>query len=211
MDRILVLTGVCLVLIFLAFSYLAFNALSSKELRQTIAIETKREPLAIDDPFWVVVEARPVSDPIAMFAFTPERLEFASKIFFADRELEGYRERRSKEDLYRGIAPPLELRWSQRKKGVLLEWSPNPRNVAIEADVRGNPLLKTGYRIYRWRVGEDPAVVATATLNQTSYLDPEIGSRGGLIFYSVVTVLEGRIGQRDTLIESESSDVLEVD
>ncbi len=210
-DRILVLTGVCLVLIFLAFSYLAFNALSSKELGRAIAIETKRESLAIDDPFRAVVEARPVSDPIAMFAFTPGRLEFAAKTFYTDRELEGYRERRSKEDLYRGIAPPLDLRWSQRKKGVQLEWSPNPQNAAIEADVRGNSLLKTGYRIYRWRMGEEPAVVATALLNQTSYLDQDIGPRGGLVFYSVVTVLEGRIGQRDTLIESESSDVLEVD
>lgn len=210
-DRILVLTGVCLVLIFSGFNLIGFKAISSRGLGREIEIRSESAEAAASEALLVTLGTLPIADPVAAFRFEPEPLEFDARAFYTEHELASYQERRTRDDLYRRISPPLALRWQDQAGGVLLEWNANPLNDAIQRDAAGDPLLKTGYRIYRWRVGEAPTVIATASLDQTRFMDPDLGSRGGRVFYSVLTVLEGRVGGRDTLIESERSDVLEVD
>ncbi|MFG0319842.1 MAG: hypothetical protein ACF8XB_21400 [Planctomycetota bacterium JB042] len=210
-DRILVLTGICLVTIFLGFRILAFNSVSSKELGQVIVVETRSPSSTAPDPFDRLGRTASGQDPAGLLAIEPTALEFAPEIFFGDAEMLAWRERRTAEDLYKEIAPPLKFAWERTDRGVILTWEPNPSNEAIARLADDDPLLKTGYRIYRWRIGEDPAVIATGSLEQTTHLDEDLGIRGGLVFYSVLTVLEGRVGGNETLIESERSAVLEVD
>jgi hypothetical protein len=155
---------------------------------------------------------RPLSGTIAALAFEPSRIEFAPEATFEAGTTDGFIERRRKaRDVRREVAPPSALRWRRTAEGVLLEWEPNPLNEALLLEARANPLLTVGYRVYRWRVGQEPTAVATGGLERNSYLDRDLGPRGGRVFYSVLTVLEGRIGDRDTLIESERSKVLTVD
>lgn len=210
-DRILVLTGICLVTIFLGFRITAFNSVSSNELGQVIVVENASPSSNRSDPFERLGNAALKQDPASLLAVESMPLEFAPEIFFSDAELAAWRERKTAEDLYREISPPIGLAWKRAENGVLLTWEPNPANDAIAALADDNPLLETGYRIYRWRIGEDPAVIATGTLKQTSLVDDDLGIRGGLVFYSVLTVLNGRVGENETLIESERSEVLEVD
>ena len=210
-DRILVLTGICLVTIFLAFRLLAFNAVSSKELGQVIVIGVESGSQDAPDPFDRLETVAMARDSLALLEVESRSLEFTPTIFFSDTDIAAWQERKSARDLYQEISPPLALSSHRREDGVLLTWEPNPRNDAIAGLAADNPLLKTGYRIYRWRIGEEPAVIATGPLKQTSLVDDDLGIRGGLVFYSVLTVLEGRIGEIETLIESERSEVLEVD
>ncbi len=209
-DRILVLTGICLLLIFLGFRELAFNAISSNELGQIVLIEAKPPSAHGEDPFKVLESAATTRDTLVRFDFDRSDLEFAAETFFSAAELSTYADRRSTEELFRRIAPPLRLRWEPHGLAIELAWDRNPANDAIEREAAGNSLLSTGYRVYRWRVGETPRVIATGSLSQTRHLDEGLGARGGTVFYAVLTVLEGRIGEKDTLIESERSEVLTV-
>lgn len=209
-DRILVLTGICLLLIVLAFHELAFNAVHSKRLEQLVTIgddgrEDARQAYAglLHTPDPVGAEGR--------FALKLDGLQFESAAFYSAHELQEFRERGTRVDRYQRIlAPPLALRSTRTSGGVLLEWDSNPSNDALQLEADANPLLKTGYRIYRWRAGAAPAVIATGKLTQTRYLDSDLGPRGGEVFYSVLTVLEGRIGTSDTVIESQRSETLTV-
>ena len=209
-DRILVLTGICCVLIVLGFRALAFNAVSSKGLGRVIEVQAPATSTN-SHPYAELLKAGTLMETYDRFVFAPKELEFPSTILFEDAEVAEFRDRRSKEDRFRrAIAPPLELSHSVRRTGVLLEWKSNPSNEALQRETSGNPLLNTGYRIYRWRSGEDPQVIASGNLDQTSYLDEELGPRGGEVFYAVLTVLEGRIGTRDTVIESQRTEPIGV-
>lgn len=209
-DRILVLTGICCLLIVLAVRGLAFNVIADNELEQVVELGGTAAPYR-GDPYRDLLGAGPLKETYGRFAFRSEELEFPSSLFYEDQAIAEYRDRRSREDRYRrAIAPPLELRHERIPTGVLLVWDANPKNEAIAREVAGNPLLKTGYHIYRWRSGEQPQVIASGDLSQTRHLDEALGPRGGDVFYSVLTVLQGRIGTRETVIESERSATLTV-
>jgi len=209
-DRILVLTGGGFLVAFLAVNAIAFRGISSSRLGTELVLENERTVDAGHFGFFAADPAKAPLEVLASFRSEPLALQFEPTVFFSNHELASYAARRSREDLFRGIAPPLNLRGRPREHGVLLEWEPNPVNESIQRSVAAEPQLKTGYRIYRWREGQVPSVVATGSLDRTSYLDQDLGARGGRVFYSVLSVLEGRIGSQDTLIESKQSEVVEI-
>lgn len=209
-DRILVLTGICLLLIVLGFHALAFNTVNSNRLERLVDVGEGDWP----DARGAYAELLPPPDPAVAdgrFVVRTEGLQFEARAFYAEPELAAFRERRSHVDRYRAaLAPPTDLRATRTALGVLLEWDENPENDAIRQEADSNPLLRTGYRIYRWRPGGEPAVIATRELGEARHHDTDLGPRGGEVFYSVLTVLEGRIGTNDTVIESQRSDTLTV-
>lgn len=211
-DRILVLTGTCLVLIFLGFDQLVHKLLSDKGLGTSVAPAVMDSDEASEQAFVAMTQGGLPGDPRAAFAFERSDLEYAATAAFEPSDLASFADHKQREHRPdRTLAPPVALRWNRGPQGLLIEWDGSPRNDAVAREVAGNPLLTTGYRIYRWRADQEPAAVGKVPLDQTSFLDAEVGLQGGRVFYSVVTVLEGMIGNRDSLIESERSDVLTVD
>ncbi|MBK6942771.1 MAG: hypothetical protein IPH13_21570 [Planctomycetes bacterium] len=186
--------------------------LSDKGLGTSVAPVVTDSDEAAEQAFVAMTQGGLPGDPRAAFAIERSDLEFAATAAFESTELASFADHKQRENrLDRTLAPPVALRWNRGPQGLLIEWDGSPRNDAVAREVAGNPLLTTGYRIYRWRADQEPAAVGKVPLDQTSFLDAEVGLQGGRVFYSVVTVLEGMIGNRDSLIESERSDVLTVD
>ena len=210
-DRVLVLTAGGLLASFLIVHALTFRTISSSTIGPELLLETDAEADAFRGAFFAANPAGNQVDVHGSFRRELTELQFESTVFFAEHELEGYQARKSREDLFQRIAPPLAVRGRRRESGVLLEWDQNPVNEVIQRNVGADAQLKAGYRIYRWREGQQPARIAAASLDTTSYLDVDLGPRGGRVFYSVLSVLAGRIGIHDTLIESKQSEVLEID
>lgn len=209
LERILVLTGVCLVPIFLGFKWRAYKSLPAKNLPHDTEFTAEPVRGAEGDPFQGLAEAAPARPANPDGRFERTDLEFGRALFHVPAELEEFAARGSVAE--RTIAPPLGLRWSQHEGGILLEWQPNPENEDIAADIAGDPLRSMGYLIYRWRANEEPVVVATAPLEQTSFVDRRPGPRGGSLQYAVVTVLQHDVGGRESIERSERSQVVEVD
>jgi len=62
-----------------------------------------------------------------------------------------------------------------------------------------------GFRVYRWREGEEPRLVSPLAANETSFTDRDLPLWRVRFFYCVATVIEGTIGDLLTLIESKRS------
>lgn len=210
-DRVLVMVGGCFLLTFLVLNLLAFRSIASSRLGTLLVLEADKAPGERVSSFFAALPEKPPIDPLGQFSFEPTSLHFEPTVFFANHELASYQDRKSREDRYQGIAPPLNLSARERADGMVLEWDHNPVNEAIKRDVADDPGLRTGYRIYRWREGQEPKVIATDSMESNSFFDQQAGPRGGRLNYSVLAVLEGRIGDRETLIESRQSEVLNID
>ncbi|MFH0945628.1 MAG: hypothetical protein V2A76_10560 [Planctomycetota bacterium] len=208
-DRVLVMVGGAFLCFFILVNLLSFRSIASSRLGTELVLEST--PAETSGSFFAALPAEPPIDPLGQFRFEPTDLHFKATVFFANHELATYQDRKSREDRFQGIAPPLNLRFRKKAGGILLEWAPNPVNTVIQQDVADEPQLRTGYRIYRWREGQEPKVIATDSLDSRSFFDQQTGPQGGRLHYSVLAVLEGRIGDRDTLIESRQSEVLKID
>jgi hypothetical protein len=68
-----------------------------------------------------------------------------------------------------------------------------------------------GFRVYRWREGEEPRLLSSFDASQTSLTDRDLPLWRVRFFYCVATVLEGSIGDLPTLIESKRSSVMNVE
>lgn len=216
LDRILVLTGIFLLLIFLAFDVAFFNVVIDKELGASARSGSGAEVRYQKDPFKdVLVPTRP-AEALQATAFRAPRLDVPTDEFFTTEERAAYRQRAQRAvQLAKALAPPLGLKAVQRGQAVLLEWAPNPANEMLKeqqpTEPDGGSLQTAGYQIYRWRGGEPPTAIAIGNLDTTSFLDTGLGPRGGLVHYSVKTVLKNRIGPLETLRESVQSEPLAIE
>ncbi len=97
------------------------------------------------------------------------------------------------------------------RDGIELRWAPPANLSELRSQIDDDPLLSLGYRVYRWREGGEPELLATNEVTQSFYRDQSLPLWRQRFFYCVATVLEGRIGELPTLIESQRSPVISVD
>jgi hypothetical protein len=81
---------------------------------------------------------------------------------------------------------------------------------AVRAELGGHPLLQLAYRIYRWREAESPTLLGAVDITQTFYLDHDLPLFSDQYYYCIATVLEGKIDDVPTLMESKNSSVISV-
>ncbi|MEW6741121.1 MAG: hypothetical protein AB1486_00030 [Planctomycetota bacterium] len=146
--------------------------------------------------------------------------EVGGSAFFTRDEVARFQERRRREGEWRqAIAPPLNVSGLELPaRGILIRWTSNPRNSQLLETTARDPLLHLAYHVYRWTKGTPPAEIAELDLGQTEYLDQDLKAYAQDYFYSVFTVLEGRLRTlldgrlRDAraIIESERSNVVPV-
>ncbi|MFO0981790.1 MAG: hypothetical protein U1E76_08625 [Planctomycetota bacterium] len=152
-----------------------------------------------------------IADVLTMYRERPRLLKDGSRAFFEAHEVKSFAERaEATGEFRRMIFPPLELSGEVAVGAVNLVWVGNPRNDALGQKIGSDSLLTIGYQIYRWTKGGHPQVIAKTSLANTAFADDTIGSAKVEYFYSVLTVLEGRVGGAPTVIESERSNVLRV-
>jgi hypothetical protein len=152
------------------------------------------------------------ADVLAVYRGRPRALKNGSRAFFDAREVKAFAERaEATGEFRRMIFPPLDLSGEAGVGVVSLVWIGNPHNEALRHKIGNDSLLAIGYQIYRWTQGSRPQVIARTSLQETTFSDETVGPARGEYYYSVLTVLEGRVGGMPTVIESERSNVLRVE
>jgi hypothetical protein len=111
----------------------------------------------------------------------------------------------------RSLKPPATVTCSATRDGIEVRWELPADLDAQIALLRDLPLLRLGFRVYRWREGEEPRLVAPLAANETSFTDRDLPLWRVRFFYCVATVIEGTIGDLPTLIESKRSPVMKVE
>jgi hypothetical protein len=111
----------------------------------------------------------------------------------------------------RSLKPPATVTCSATRDGIEVRWERPADLDAQLALLRDLPLLRLGFRVYRWREGEEPRLVAPLAANETSFTDRDLPLWRVRFFYCVATVIEGTIGDLPTLIESKRSPVMKVE
>jgi hypothetical protein len=152
------------------------------------------------------------SELLSLYQGRPRALKEGSRAFFDAQELKSFAARAGATGEFRRmISPPLELSAAAASGVVNLVWISNPRNDALRQKITNDPLLDIGYQIYRWTKTSRPQVLANTKLEETAYVDASVGPGEQEYFYAVVTVLQGRVANSPTVIESERSNVVRVD
>lgn len=214
-DRILVLTGICFILIF--FTLDRFTARTAAGLGGQVTLSPSADvPASPENQRLAALEARHVRvDPLAAFAFAPQDFAIRPDAFHLPAEVDAYLRRKaeggSAEDVFAGVSAPSNLRWTKRIDGLMVQWDTTARDAEIASYFANHPTLEVAVRLYRWRAGEEPAVVASTRLDQTSFLDANLGPAGGPISYSAVVVLLPKNAPSAAPLDRRSSDVLTVD
>lgn len=209
-ERIAVLTSFGLLLIFLGFHLRIVNTIRAKGLGAALRVEPPPGAPVPLDPL------REFSGPLSsldlpdLLEIAPPDLDVGPECFFPPAALEAWRERRTAGELLAALEPPVELTAHATDEGVLLAWKPPPRLGELQREVGRSTRLELVWRVYRWRPGDDPRLLDEVPIDTDRYLDRGLGPVGGRVFYSVFTALKGRIGGRDTLIQSESSRAIEI-
>jgi hypothetical protein len=111
----------------------------------------------------------------------------------------------------RSLKPPATVTCSATRDGIDVRWERPADLDAQLALLRDLPLLMLGFRVYRWREGEEPRLVSPLAANETSFTDRDLPLWRVRFFYCVATVIEGTIGDLPTLIESKRSPVMKVE
>ncbi len=111
----------------------------------------------------------------------------------------------------RSLKPPVTVTCTATRDGIDVRWERPADLDAQLATLRDLPLLRLGFRVYRWREGEEPRLVAPLAANETSFTDRDLPLWRVRFFYCVATVIEGTIGELPTLIESKRSPVMKVE
>lgn len=137
---------------------------------------------------------------------------FGHQQLFSSRNFDLFFEKCSLEGQFQSAldAPALSHPIVTRDR-VELRWS-LPEGVArLRNELGDDSLLRVGFRVYRWREGEEPALLSTLEVTQTYHVDQDLPLWRQKYNYCVFTVLEGRIGELPTLIESKRSAVIQVE
>jgi len=136
-------------------------------------------------------------------------LRFRSELLFSDAQVELFRQKSSREgEFERALKPPDALTAKGTRDEIEVAWE-SPAGFASLRDLLSEqPLLRLGFRVYRWREGEEPKLLATLEGSKTAYQDRDLPLWRERFFYCVATVLEGTIGDLPTLIESKRSSVI---
>jgi hypothetical protein len=111
----------------------------------------------------------------------------------------------------RALKPPTAVTSTATRDGIEVRWNAPVDLDALRATLRDLPLLRLGFRVYRWREGEEPRLLSAFEASQTSITDRDLPLWRVRFFYCVATVLEGTIGDLPTLIESKRSSVMTVE
>jgi hypothetical protein len=155
----------------------------------------KKEPLSWFDPNWPF-----------------ERLEVSSEVVFSAAVLDAFEARSTRESEFKAaVGSPEAPEVGVTDAGVALRWRPPEGLVAVRSELAENPLLDLRFRIYRWREGEDPQLLTSLEVTQNFFLDKNLPLWRDQYFYCVATVLEGKLDEVPTLIESKPSPVISVE
>lgn len=139
----------------------------------------------------------------------PAGIELPAALFYAPDEVALYRDKsRSEGEFERSLEPPREPRAGFEGDAVVVAWQPPDGFDSLRERLAAAPLLRAGFRLYRWRDGEEPALLATFGGTTTSYEDRDLPLWRERFFYCVATVLEGTLDELPTLIESKRSAVM---
>ena len=134
---------------------------------------------------------------------------FKSELVFSSAQVELFRQKSAREgEFERALKPPEALTATATRDGIGLGWTTPTSLAPLRASIANQPLLRLGFRVYRWREGEEPQLLSTFDDQRTEYQDRDLPVRRTRFFYCVVTVLEGTIGELPTLIESKRSAVI---
>ncbi len=136
-------------------------------------------------------------------------LRFKSELLFSDAQIELFRQKSEREgEIERTLKPPDAVTAKATRDEIEVEWTAPADLDAVRASLRDQPLLRLGFRVYRWREGEEPTLLTTFEGVRTAYQDRDLPLWRERFFYCVATVLEGTIGDLPTLIESKRSPVI---
>jgi hypothetical protein len=139
-------------------------------------------------------------------------LSFKSELVFSDAQVDLFQKKSAREGEFgRALKPPGELSAKATRDGVEVIWAAPLDLEKLRTSLRDQPLLRLGFRVYRWREGEEPKLLTTFDAGQTAYRDRDLPLWQERFFYCVATVLEGTIGDLPTLIESKRSSVTTVE
>lgn len=163
--------------------------------------------------------SRVVSEDVAELVRIPSGagLRFKSELLFSHSQVELFEQKSAREgEFERALKPPDAPVATATQDGIEVAWKAPTDLVSLRVSLVDQPLLRLGFRVYRWREGEEPRLL-------TTLIDPRDGGPEGLgtkyqdrdlplwrerFFYCVATVLEGTIGDLPTLIESKRSPVM---
>jgi hypothetical protein len=140
------------------------------------------------------------------------RRVFEDALVFSPQSIELFKTKGLREgEFERALKPPTSLTPTATRDGVELSWEAPAGLDALRATLRDLPLLRLGFRVYRWPEGEEPRLLSTFDASQTRILDRDLPLWRVRFRYCVATVLEGTIGDLPTLIESKRSSVMTVE
>ena len=138
--------------------------------------------------------------------------EFNSALVFSASELELFAQKSTSEgEFERSLQPPEALTAKANRDGVEVEWAAPADFAEVRARLRSQPLLRLGFRVYRWRGDGEPKLLTTFEGNRSAYQDRDLPLWQERFSYCVATVIEGTIGDLPTLIESKRSSVITVE
>ena len=141
-----------------------------------------------------------------------ERPRLGAEIVFSTAELELFTSKSRREgEFERALQPPVDVTATAAKESVEVAWAPPAGLAELRSSLGNQPLLRLGFRVYRWRDGDEPKLLTTFEGDRTAYEDRDLPLWRERFFYCVATVIEGTIGDLPTLIESKPSHVIPVE
>jgi hypothetical protein len=139
------------------------------------------------------------------------RRTFEDTLVFSPQSIELFKAKSLREgEFERALKPPTAVTATASRDGIELRWDLPAGLDALRETLRDLPLLRLGFRVYRWREGEEPRLLSSFEASQTGLIDQDLPLWQVRFFYCVATVLEGTIGDLPTLIESKRSSVIDV-
>lgn len=140
------------------------------------------------------------------------RRVFEDTLVFSPQSIELFKTKGLREgEFERALKPPAAVTATATRDGIELSWEAPAELDSLRVMLRDLPLLRLGFRVYRWREGEEPRLLSSFDAGQTNITDRDLPLWRVRFFYCVATVLEGTIGDLPTLIESKRSSVMNVE
>jgi hypothetical protein len=141
-----------------------------------------------------------------------ERRTFEDTLVFSPAVVSLFRTQGTREgEFERALKPPANVTSTANRDAVELRWSFPAGFSALSEALRDLPLLRLGFRVYRWHDAEEPRLVASLDASAESYIDRDLPLWRVRFQYCVATVLEGTLGDLPTLLESKRSPVITVE
>ncbi|MBM4014022.1 MAG: hypothetical protein FJ293_03535 [Planctomycetes bacterium] len=162
-----------------------------------------------------VVALDTVGAVAATVALPPERqaaVRFdAGTVFSPEQQARWVDKHASEGEFARDLLPPTSVVAVAAPERIDVEWTAPANFAALQTRVAAQPLLRLGFRVYRWREGNEPKLLTTLASDRTTFLDRDLPLGRERFSYCVATVIEGTIGDLPTLIESKRSSVISVE